>query len=233
MTTARPAQVTSADVALLRALARERSVVGASRRVGMSRDRAVYRLERLARAFGGPVIASVRGGSRYGGSELTVLGDRVLRGGFGSLELLGARPTVPLTTPNLVRGIYRSQPSPTVRVGPSLRLHVAFRAEDGASIAVLVDPEAIVVARRRFPSSARNVLAGSVEATRPGGGRLGRTLLVRTGPVRWRIAITDAALRQLGLGNGTRVWLYLKATAVRPVAPAGSSAPRRRGPLRS
>jgi molybdate transport repressor ModE-like protein/molybdopterin-binding protein len=217
--------VTSTDVALLRAIARERSVVAASRRLGLSRDRGVYRLERLARAFGGPVVASVRGGASYGGSALTTLGDRILRGGFGSLELLAARPTVPLSTPNRLHGVYRRAPGPEVVVGRSLRLRVAFPADDGATVGLVVDPEAIVVARRRFASSARNVLAATVEAVRRGRDDLDLTLVVRTAGARFRVAVTEGAVRQLRLAPGTPVWLYVKATALRPVA---ASSQRRR-----
>ena len=77
--TARPSIVTDTDVALLRSLAREASVVAASRSVGISRDRATYRIARLERAFGGPVVTGVRGGRAHGGSCLTPLGDRIVR----------------------------------------------------------------------------------------------------------------------------------------------------------
>ncbi len=217
----RAAQVTSADVALLRALARERSVVAASRRVRMSRDRAVYRLARLAHAFGGPVVAAVRGGAEHGGSVLTPLGDRIARGGFSSVELLDARPVAPVPSPNLWRGTYRAGPAPEVQVGRTLRLRVAFPAADGERVGVVVDPEAIVVARRRFPSSARNVLPATAVGLRPGPGPLDRTLVVRCGGRRLRVALTDDGARQLGVRPGVRLWLYVKATALRRVGGAG------------
>jgi len=209
--------VTSTDVALLRALGRERSVVGASRRVGISRDRAVYRLGRLARAFGGAVVEGVRGGRLHGGTVLTALGDRIVRGGFASVELLDARPLTRLALPNLLHGVYHRRPSPEVQVGPSLRLRVAFRAEDGAAVALLLDPEAILVARHRFPSSARNVVPGVVRAIRRGPGGLGLTLVVSCGGRAIRVAVTEEPIRQLRLGPGVRVWLYVKATALRRV----------------
>jgi molybdate transport repressor ModE-like protein/molybdopterin-binding protein len=220
--------VTSTDVALLRTLARERSVVRASRHVGISRDRAVYRLARLARAFGGPVVASVRGGAAHGGTVLTPLGDRIVRGGFESVELLEARPVTPLGEPNLLRGVYRRSPSPEVRVGGGLRLRVAFAADDGAPVSLLLDPEAVVVARRRFPSSARNVLPGLVEAIRRERDGLGLTLAVRCSGVRLRVAMTEEPVRQLGLRPGVRVLLYVKATALRRVGggPATRGSPR-------
>ena len=99
MTARRTNVVTSTDVALLRSLAQDRSIAGASRRVGISRDRAVYRVERLERAFGGPVVVGVRGGSGHGGSTLTALGDRIVWGGLDSVELLDAHLLTPLPPP--------------------------------------------------------------------------------------------------------------------------------------
>jgi molybdate transport repressor ModE-like protein/molybdopterin-binding protein len=214
---ARPALVTNTDVALLRALARDRSVVGASRRVGISRDRAVYRLERLARAFGGPVVASVRGGAAHGETLLTPLGDRVVRGGFASVELLDARPLAPVAPPNLLRGTYRAGPPPQVQVGRSLRLRVAFPAGDDEPVRVALDPEAIVVARRRFPSSARNVLPGTVVGLGTVSESGDLMLSVRGAGWRLRVAMTTDGARQLGLRLGARLWLYVKATALRRV----------------
>ncbi len=216
--TRRASLVTSTDVALLRALAQEPSIAGASRRLGISRDRAVYRIERLEQAFGGPVVRGVRGGSGHGGTTLTTLGDRIARGGFDSVELLDARPVTPLAAPNLLRGIYRSSPHPEVRVGRSLRLHVAFPARDGERVSLALDPETVVVARERFASSARNVIPATVVSVAPGPEELQRTLLVRTGGGRLRVAMTEEPVRQLALRPGVTVYLYVKATALRRVS---------------
>jgi|HubBroStandDraft_1064217.scaffolds.fasta_scaffold03273_7 molybdate transport system regulatory protein len=214
--------VTSTDVALLRSLARERSLVDASRRIGISRDRAVYRIARLERAFGGPVVRSVRGGAGHGGTTLTALGDRIVRGGFDSVELLDARPVTELATPNLLRGVYHRYPDPEVRVGRSLRLRVAFPAEDGETVSLLLDPEAVIVARRRFPSSARNVLRGEVESVRRTAGNPEVTIVVRCSATRLRVAVTEEPVRQLGLRRGVAVLLYVKATALRRVGERSS-----------
>jgi molybdate transport repressor ModE-like protein/molybdopterin-binding protein len=219
--TARPSLVTDTDVALLRSLAREASVVAASRSVGISRDRAIYRLARLERAFGGPVVTGVRGGRSHGGSVLTSLGDRIVREGFDSVELLRSRPVAPLSLPNRVEGIYRRLPVPEVVLERGLRLRVAFAAEEGERVAALLDPESILVARRKFPSSARNVLPGVVDRVEAGPGVRGRTLVVRSGRTTFRVAITEEPVRQLHLRPGARVWLYVKATAIRRVGPLG------------
>jgi molybdate transport system regulatory protein len=222
--------VSDRDVALLRSLGREGSVVAASRRVGISRDRAVYRLDRLSRAFGGPVTTSVRGGRGHGGTRLTELGDRVARGGFDSVELLGARPLSPLSSPNVLRGVYHAARSPEVVVGDDLRLRVAFTADEGEPVSLLLDPEAVLVARQRFASSARNVLSGTIVSVRSIGAN-GRALLVQVGSVRLRADVTPEPVRQLDLRPGAKVVLYVKATALRRVELARPGATR--GSLRS
>jgi len=209
--------VTDTDVALLRSLERERSVVAASRSVGISRDRATYRIARLGQAFGGPVVTSVRGGRAHGGTRLTTLGDRIVRQGFDSVELLDSRPVAPPSRSNLLRGVYHASPAPEVTLGNRLHLRVAFPAEEGEAVALLLDPESILVARGKFPSSARNVLPATIEAVHRGEGSRGSTLRVRVGSLRLRVAVTDEPVRQLHLTPGARVWLYVKATALRRV----------------
>ena len=216
--TGRAPLVTSTDVALLRALGGDRSIAGASRRIGITRDRAVYRISRLEEAFGGPVVRGVRGGAGHGGTTLTPLGDRIAHGGFESVELLNARPVTPLPAPNVLRGVFRRAPFPEVRVGRSLHLRVAFAAQDGERVAVALDPESVIVARHRFASSARNVVPATVVSMMPSDGQLERTLLVRTPGGRLRVAMTEEPVRQLGLRPGTSVYLYVKATALRRVS---------------
>jgi molybdate transport system regulatory protein len=219
--TQHPSRVTDTDVALLRSIGRVRSVVAASRAVGISRDRAMYRLDRLQRAFGGPVVTSVRGGRGHGGTALTPLGDRILRGGFDAVEMIDARSVADAPRPNLLRGVYRTGPPSEVAVPGGMRLRVVFSAQEGEPVGVALDPEAIVVARRRFASSARNVLPASVQRIGPGPGPSDRFLHVRAGRIPLRVAVTEETVDQLALRPGTRVVLYVKATALRRVAPRG------------
>ncbi|HTP54444.1 MAG TPA: TOBE domain-containing protein [Thermoplasmata archaeon] len=218
--TDRPRTVSSLDVALLEQIGANASVVAAARALRISRDRANYHLRRLSRAFGRPVVATARGGATHGGTQLTPLGDRIARGGFDVLDTLGAT-RAPSPT-NLLRGTYRAGPPPAVALGPTLALRVAFSANDGERVRITLDPEAIVVARARFASSARNVLPATVESIGRGAGRFGRSLLVRTGPTRLRVAVTAEPIRALGLAPGRQVYLYIKATALRRVARSAS-----------
>ncbi len=222
--TARPATVTATDVALLRYLAQEGSIVAASRRAGISRDRANYRLARLASAFGGPTVVSVRGGLGHGRTRLTPLGDRIVRQGFDAVELLESRPVAPIAASNLLHGAYRTGPPPTVAVGGGVEFRVTFRAEEGERVGVLVDPEAILLARQRFVSSARNVFPAAIQTVRRNGRAASSMVTVRVGPVRLRVAVTDETIRELRLRAGGRTWVYLKATSLRRAGGARSSA---------
>ncbi len=223
--------VTSTDLALLDALGEEQSVVAASRRIGISRDRAVYRISRLGRAFGGPVVASARGGRAHGASQLTELGYRLVRDGFDAVELVDGRPLAAPPLANRLDGTYRRAPAPTVEIGDGVRLRVTFPAADGERVGLLLDPESVLVARRRFPTSARNVVPGTVERIAPGPGRLGRMVMVRCGRVRIRVTVASETVRQMGLRPGARVLLYVKATALRRVAWLGVGRGSHRRPL--
>jgi molybdate transport repressor ModE-like protein len=226
VTTRRSGEVSSLDVALLARIGRTANLVAAARALGISRDRANYRLRHLARAFGGPVVATARGGSGHGGTLLTPLGDRVAHGGFDVLELGAGRRRGPVA--NRLVGTYRAGPPPSVAFGRSLSLRVAFPGRDRERVGVVVDPDAIVVARHRFESSARNVVAATVDAVRPGPDPFGRLLVARVGPVRLAVSVTPEPVRSLGLVRGRRVFLYVKATALRRVG--GPAAPSRGSP---
>jgi len=223
--------VTDTDIALLQSLSRLPSVVAASRSVGISRDRAVYRIAQLERAFGGAVVSSVRGGKAHGGTRLTPLGDRIVRRGFDSVELIDSRPVSPPPPSNRVRGVYHALSAPQIALGRDIRLRVAFKAEEGEAVTVMVDPESILVARARFPSSARNVVPAKVEKIVRGVTPSASTLVVLAGSTRLRVTVTAESVRELRLAPGAPVWLYVKATALRRVGPSPGrhhAGPRRR-----
>jgi molybdopterin-binding protein/molybdate transport repressor ModE-like protein len=202
--------LTPVDVRLLGELEREANLVHAARTIGVGRDRAVYRLERLARLFGGAVALGRHGGPTPGATRLTPLGRRLLRGATG------LRPGV-----NRWSGIYRRAPSPRVVLGPNLELEVAFRGRDGDRVTVEVDPESFVMARRRVDLSARNALGATVERVRthPDGTAL---LTARWGGRPVRVALTTGSVDRLHLSPGVRAYLYVKAVAVRRGPSRGS-----------
>ncbi|HYA10431.1 MAG TPA: TOBE domain-containing protein [Thermoplasmata archaeon] len=200
--------LTPLDVRLLGELERTRNVVRASQALGIGRDRAVYRLDRLGRLFG-PVTTSTRGGVGGGTTELTPLGRRLLA------RALGARPGA-----NDWTGSYRRGPPPYVELDEGGRLEVAFRAAEGAPVTVEVDPDALIVAVRPAELSARNALVAIVESVhpRPDGtaivaARWGRTLV--------RAEVTVGSVRRLGLAPGRPVILYAKAVSVRRLPSPG------------
>lgn len=225
----REVTLTGLDVALLGHLSRDPSLARAVRSLGISPDRGSYRLRRLARALGTAVVAGERGGVERGRTELTSAGRTLLDAGTGAV--VGS----PLRTEReeLVtgRGRWLARPDPAIRLDEGPVLAVAFRAREEERVAIAIDPASILLATRRFPTSARNVLEGRLTRVRrhgagTGGGREVAEVNVRG----WRVpvAVTAAAVRSLGLRRGARVFLYVKATAVRR-RPATAT----RGSLRS
>ena len=67
-------------IALLEAIAREGSISGAARSLGMSYRRAWELVSALNETFASPVVAKLAGGSGGGGASLTRLGQELLTG---------------------------------------------------------------------------------------------------------------------------------------------------------
>jgi molybdate transport repressor ModE-like protein len=226
----RPREVvlTPLDVGLLDLLGREATLVEACRRLGISRDRGVYRLHRLERATGHPLVLTRKGGQGHGGTRLTSRGRSLLERGAGALLAPPARARRSARRTELA-GTYARTPTPTVHVPGGPDLAVAFAAGPGDAVRVAVDPEAILVARHRFPTSARNVLPAvvrSIHRTGPGTGGGQRLLRADVGRNAWVVAVTEGAIRSLSLAPGRRVLLYVKATAIRRLV-GGRAAPTR------
>jgi molybdopterin-binding protein/molybdate transport repressor ModE-like protein len=205
------------DVRLLEAVAREGSLAAAARAIGIHRDRGVYRMERLGRIAGGPVLAADKGGAARGSSRLTRRGWALLHrsatAGPAAADAAG-RPSP--VGPTILSGRFTRRPYPAVRLPGGISLAVGFRAADGQSVRVAVDPESVLLARRAFATSARNVLHGRVGRRRVVPGGLVRIDL-HVGPVRLASLVTRRAVRSLRLAPGSPVVLFIKATALRPV----------------
>ncbi|HYK93929.1 MAG TPA: TOBE domain-containing protein [Thermoplasmata archaeon] len=229
--TGRSVLLTSTDLELLAAVARTGSVAAASRAVGMSRDRGTYRLGRLPRLAGGAVVVASRGGDRRGGTRLTARGWGLLR---RAADALGVAPAGAGSAParaNRLHGVWRAHPQPRVELADGTELAVSFSADDGEPVTVAIDPESILLARRRFPTSARNVIPARVRRVRwlrSSEGVAPRRVELEVGGGRMDASVTEPAVRELQLRAGARVYLYLKATAIRRLA----GPPRRAVPTR-
>jgi len=204
------------DIDLLGLLRRTTTLAEACRVLGISRDRGSYRLRRLARAAGTPVVRSVRGGDGHGTTRLTPAGVALLRRGAGRLAG-GRRAREPPSTIASLEGYYAPGTPPTVQVPGGPILAVAFDARADERVRLVLDAESVLLARQKIETSARNVLPGIVErvhGTGPGAGGAQRLVVVRVGDLRLPAAVTAAAVESLGLVPGRRVFLYVKATAL-------------------
>lgn len=214
----RPVLLTPTDVSLLSLLGRSSTLVEACRRLGISRDVGTYRLRRLKRLAGGPVVTTRRGGAGHGATRLTPRGARLLGRGRSRLAV-DARPFAPggPRSATRLRGQWHASPQPHV-AAEGLTLYVGFRAEEGEPVEVELDPESVIVATARFPSSARNVLAGvvrSVHRRGPGTGPVSVRARITVGRRPFDVALTERSVRELGIARGRPVFLYVKATALR------------------
>ena len=133
--------VTPLDVDLLAALRATRSIVEACSRVSISRDRGMYRLRRLARALGAPVVRSRRGGASRGQTVLTALGRRVLSQGAGGLRLGSGVGVNRPAEANVFAGTWRHAPQPRVLLDGGGSLFVTFAAREGEPVRVGIEPE--------------------------------------------------------------------------------------------
>lgn len=207
--------LTPMDLRLLARLVHTPHLAQACRELRVTRDQANYRLRRLGQYLGRPVVTARKGPP---GSSWT----RLTRAGRG---LLSQRPGTPLralrTHPGagtLLFGRYSRGPPPSLTTGNGLVLSVGFPGREGELRGVAVDPEAVLVARRRFLASARNILPARILSLKPRG-PVQVIAVVESRGERLPVALTEAAVRALHLRRGSRVFLYLKATALRPLPP--------------
>ncbi len=207
--------LTPLDLRLLARLAQTPHLAQVCRELGVGRDQANYRLRRLGRYLGRPVVAARKGPPGFSWTRLTRAGRGLLSQRPGtSLRSLRSHPS-PRT---LLFGRYSRGPPPSLTTARGLVLSVGFPGRNGELRGVTVDPEAVLVARHRFPASARNVLPARILSLKAQG-RLQVVAEAEAGGERLPVALTEAAVTALRLRKGSRVFLYLKATALRPVAP--------------
>lgn len=230
MSSSRPVSLTPLDVELLTALSQETSLVRVCQQLKIPRDRGVYRIRRLERAFGQPVLLTRRGGGSGGESRLSPFGWELLRTGARAISVdQGSRPR-PLRNANLITGRYARNPVPTVTSPTGPTLQVDFLAREGEVVTCAVDPETVVIADQVFPTSARNALSAEVVRVRPDPSdpvHDRRIVTVRLGTTPWSIAVTRASVDAFRLRPGRKVVLLVKATAIRRVdGPTPGSLPR-------
>jgi molybdate transport system regulatory protein len=197
-------EILASDRALLRAIEATGSLVRACTQRGMSRDRGVYRLRRLAQIAGRPVVTAHRGGRTPGGTQLTATGRALAREPGGASRAAAMNRFV---------GTVLSERPPVISVAPGLSLTVGFPVRAGERVALAFSGESVLLARTRVATSARNVLSGTVDRIAPLDAR--RTVLaLRVGGRAVWAMVTPESVRQLGLAPGRRLFAYLKATAI-------------------
>jgi molybdopterin-binding protein len=101
-----------------------------------------------------------------------------------------------------------------VELPGGVRLFVGFSAPDGARVELTFDPESVLLAPARFPSSARNVFRGRIFRMRALNAETIRVELA-VGRVRFPALVTPHSVEALHLKVGGHAYLYLKATALR------------------
>lgn len=203
------------SVALARALAIEPdlllldeplSAIDVARRSGLRRALASH-LE----VFNGPVLLIT-----HDPTDAFLLADEiyVMEGGAisqqGTAKQIRLRPRTPYAASvagaNLVRGLARNG---VVETGGHT-LNVADHKVDGPVLAV-IRPTAISLHLSEPHGSPRNTWLTSVEAVE----HLGEVVRILTAePLPLTVEITEDALAAMGIGDGTAIWISIKATEI-------------------
>lgn len=215
---------TAADAELLRAIAAEGSVSGASDTLGRSRARALSRIETLEDAFE-PLVDRERGGATGGGSTLTpVARDLIARferlratlAGTASAEECVLSGTVTdwndqLCVVQTGSGEVRARvvDRPTQSLAEEVRVQVSVRS-DTVTLQKPTD------APPGDGTSARNRFEGTVEDV-DREGAIGRVRVDIGQDNRLVALLTDESLERLALDSGDTVVASFKATATRAI----------------
>jgi molybdate transport system ATP-binding protein len=172
--------------------------------------------------------------------EARALAGEILLLDGGSVEAQGA-PLALLATPglsrearagieNLFEGVIVSHDAEggvtRVRLAGGLFVSVSIAAERavGSAVTVAIRAEDVLVATEPVRGlSARNVYEAVVRGIERGPGDAAVRCAVRPDLPEWLARLTPAAVAELGLGEGSRVWLAVKSHSVR----LASAPPRR------
>ncbi|MEF8785186.1 MAG: TOBE domain-containing protein [Haloarculaceae archaeon] len=225
-----------ADAALLRAVADEGSVSGASETLGRSRARALNRIETLEEAFG-PLVERERGGATGGGSTLT----QVARDLIVDFERLRATLVATATAEeSIIYGTVTERDDElcvvqteagkirarfvdlsTHSLSDVLRVQVSVRSD---AVTLQTPPEAPA----GDATSVRNRFEGTVVDIDPGE-TIGE-VTVDIGPDNRLIALlTGESFDRLALSTGDSVVASFKATAARAIPVGWSDCPETQG----
>ena len=211
------------DAALLRAVAEEGSVSGATERLGRSRARALRRLERLEERVG-PLVERRRGGADGGGSRLTDEG-RALLARFDRLRaaLAGTATAAETVLPGEVVEAAGELAAVATAAGRVRALFVAADGDRGPAVGdpvqVSVRADAVTLhdpadAPPGGATSARNRFEGCVTAVDRGESVVSVAVDVGAGdPL--RALVTRDSVARLDLDPDRRVVASFKATATR------------------
>jgi len=119
---------------------------------------------------------------------------------------------VPSTMHNLYSGrITSTEQGPRFDTG-EIQVWISDGVKSLESTHISVDPEDIIVSKKPFASSARNVFEGVITKIADQGGKV--LLEVESREI-FRVFVTPVSLREMGLNVGSHVYLTFKATSVR------------------
>ena len=119
---------------------------------------------------------------------------------------------VPSTMHNLFSGrISSTDKGPRFDTG-EMHVWIADGSQSQESAYISMDPEDIIVSKRPFASSARNIFEGVITKIAEHGGKV--LLEVRSREI-FRVFVTPVSLEEMRLNVGSHVYLTFKATAVR------------------
>ena len=153
---------------------------------------------------------------RLGGVTIALDGGRVVASGATGDVISGLRGRVAaLGSDNWLRGTVVADDADGTRVdlGGTVVVTPRLHRSRGETIVLALPAEDVLLARGEIHgTSARNVLAGEVVSLEEVDDAID---VVVTTPVRLRARVTRAAVTELALTLGSRVWLLVKATAFR------------------